>query len=236
MTTVLIVEDDERLRIALRGTFRARHYDVVEAPTGEAGLLALAQQACDVVVLDLKLPGMDGIETLGELRRVWTIPVIVLTVRYELDDKLAAFAAGADDYVVKPFESEELVARVEAQVRRAPATPAPLTTFRAGDVEIDLDTRSVTRAGEAVHLTRLEYGLLELLATNPGRLLTHAEIVDAVWSGRRSDGTTRLRATVLSLRRKLGEDVDEPRLIFTEPGLGYRWIGAQDIAPDGPLR
>ncbi len=142
MTTVLIVEDDERLRVALRGTFRARHYDVVEAPTGEAGLLALAQQSCDVVVLDLRLPGMDGIATLRELRRVSTVPVIVLTVRYELDDKLAAFDAGADDYMVKPFESEELVARVQAHVRRAPPEPASAPARSAPTTSSSTSTRA----------------------------------------------------------------------------------------------
>jgi two-component system, OmpR family, KDP operon response regulator KdpE len=229
VSVVLLVEDDVPLRWILRAGLTASDFELLEARSGEEALSVVANAQPDVIVLDLGLPGIDGLETLRRLRSVSRIPVVVLTVRDGLADKIDALDSGADDYVVKPFEMDELAARVRANLRRVTGPAPPPALIRAGDLEVDLGQRRVTWADEPVQLTRIEMRLLEMLVANRGRLLTHAELLDGVWGSRpRGGGLERLRVTVVHLRRKLRDDAAHPRLIFTEPGLGYRWIAHQE--------
>jgi two-component system KDP operon response regulator KdpE len=223
MTRLLVVEDDAPLRRALGTTLRASGFEVVEADSGEEGLRAHTAQRPDAVVLDLSLPGIDGMQVLREIRTGSEVPVVVLTVRDQRDDKVAALDAGADDYVTKPFDTEELLARIRAALRRhQPATTPPgVLTF--GDLEIDLDRRQVRHAGEPVRLTRTELQILELLASNPGQLVTYELISNRLGSGTGPE-VAALRVHVGNLRRKLHDDAARPMLILTEPGLGYRWL------------
>ena len=226
MTRVLLVEGDAPLRRALGTMLRAHRFEVVEADTGEEGLRATAVHRPDAVILELALPDMDGMQVLAEIRTRSEIPVIVLSIRDQRDDKVAALDAGADDYVTKPFDTEELLARIRAALRRYPRAPAAPGIIRFGDLEIDLDRRQVRDAGTPVRLTRTELTILEVLASNPGRLVTYellANRLDA--TGRETeDAVAALRVHVGNLRRKLGDPAARPRLILTEPGLGYRWL------------
>jgi two-component system KDP operon response regulator KdpE len=228
MTRILVVEDEGPLRLALRTSLRSRGFEVVEASSGEEALVLAAERSPDLVVLDLGLPGIDGMEALARLRSFSEAPVVVLTVRDHQADKVAALDAGADDYVTKPFDTEELLARVRAALRRRPEAPAGPSVFTAGDLEVDLVRRQVRREGEPVHLTRTELALLEALVTHPGRLLTHDWLLRRVWGQGYGTESHYLRVYVAQLRKKLGDDPSKPRLILTEPGIGYRWIGEDD--------
>jgi two-component system KDP operon response regulator KdpE len=181
------------------------------------------------VILDLMLPGIDGLETLRHLRTFTGVPVVVLTVRDSLRDKVTALESGADDYVVKPFQPEELLARARAHLRRATSAENHSPVVRAGDLEIDLARSHVRWRGEFVQLTPTERRLLEALLANRGKLVTREQLLEVVWGSRHASDRGRLRVFVLHLRRKLHDDAARPRLIFTEPGLGYRWIGDDEI-------
>jgi two-component system KDP operon response regulator KdpE len=224
---VLVVDDEPQIRRALRTSLEAHGYAVATVGTGEEGVVGVADHAPDLVLLDLGLPDMDGNEVLRRIRGFSEVPVIVVSVRENQTDKVAALDAGADDYVTKPFSMEELLARLRAALRRAqPDEPAaPILTF--GLLEIDLARRLVTFQGEAVHLTPTEYSLLEVLVTNPGKLLTHQWLLRRVWGQGYGTETTYLRTYVRALRRKLGDDAASPGLIVTEPGVGYRWVAEQ---------
>ena len=228
MSEVLLTEDDTLLRTAVRASLRARDYDVLEAASGEEALTHVANGHPDLVILDLSLPGIDGIETLRHMRSFTNVPVLVLTVRDGLRDKVTALEAGADDYMVKPFEPEELIARVGAHLRRAEVAPPASPVIRSGGLEIDLVRSRVTLDGEPVALTPTELRLLEVLLAHRGRLVTREQLLERVWGTRQRSAHTRVRVFVLHLRRKLGDDAARPRLIFTEPGLGYRWIGEHE--------
>jgi two-component system KDP operon response regulator KdpE len=226
MTTVLVIEDDVPLRRALRISLNARNIEVVDCSTGEEGLVRVADRRPDVVLLDLGLPDLDGIEVLTRLRAFTDVPVVVITAREQQQDKIAALDAGADDYVTKPFDVEELLARVRAVLRRVPqATSAP-AVVTIGALEIDLALRQVRLAGDIVHLTKTELALLEQLVTQPGKLLTHEHLLHKVWGEGYGSESNYLRVYIGQLRRKLGDDATRPRLIVTEPGVGYRWIGS----------
>jgi two-component system KDP operon response regulator KdpE len=231
VSVVVLVEDDHLLRRALRASFRTWDFEVVEAGSGEEGLTMVANHRPDLVVLDLGLPGIDGLTTLRTLRAFSTVPVVVLTVNGELRDKVAAFEAGADDYMTKPFEPEELCARSRAQLRRT-AEPLRPVVFRSGDLEIDLGRRQATWRGEPIALTPTEFRLLEVLLGNRGKLLTREELLKAVWRSDYRSDRGNLRVTVGNLRRKLHDDAAHPRLVFTEPGLGYRWIAEAEEDDD----
>ncbi len=224
MTKILVVDDEPQIRRALRTSLEAHGYDVTAVGTGEEGVLRVADLAPDLVLLDLGLPDMDGTEVVRRVRAFSAVPVIVLSVREGPQDKVGALDAGADDYVTKPFAMEELLARARAALRRpAAAEPAPpLLTFDG--LEVDLARRLVTRDGDVVHLTPTEYSLLEALATNPGKLLTHQWLLRKVWGQGYGSETTYLRTYVRALRKKLGDDASAPALILTEPGVGYRWV------------
>ena len=229
MTRILIVDDEPQIRRALRTSMQAHGYEVETAGTGGEGLERAVDTAPDLVFLDLGLPDLDGTEVIRRLRAFSEVPVIVLSVRDQQADKVAALDVGADDYVTKPFGMEELLARLRATLRRAhPEEPAP-PVQRFGDVEVDLGKRLVTRAGEPIHLTKTEYGLLEALVTNPGKLLTHQWLLRKVWGQGYGEESHYLRVYVRALRKKLGDDAAAPALILTEPGVGYRWIAP--VAP-----
>ena len=224
MTKVLVVDDEPQIRRALRTSLEAHGYEVVVVGTGEEGVLAAADAAPDLLLIDLGLPDLDGTEVIRRVRAFTEVPVIVLSVRDGQQDKVAALDAGADDYVTKPFGMEELLARARAAMRRAgPEDPTP-PLLRYGDLEVDLARRLVIRDGESLHLTPTEYGLLEALVTNPDKLLTHQWLLRRVWGQGYGTETTYLRTYVRALRKKLGDDAAQPALIVTEPGVGYRWV------------
>ncbi len=229
MSSVLVVEDDAPLRRALRTSLRARDLDVHEAGSGEDAIALAADRKLDLVLLDLGLPGIDGFETLARLRCFSDAPVIVLTARDRPADKVAALDAGADDYVTKPFDTDELFARVRAALRRSPRAASQPTVVRVGELSIDLAQRRVWLGDEPVRLTRTELALLEVLVTNPGKLLSHEYLLREVWGPGYGTESNYLRVYVRQLRRKLGDEAANPRLILTEPGIGYRWIGEDDL-------
>jgi two-component system KDP operon response regulator KdpE len=193
------------------------------AGTGEEAIVAVVDEAPDLMVLDLGLPDLDGTAVIQRVRSFSTIPVVVLSVRDRQLDKVGALDAGADDYVTKPFDMGELLARTRAALRRGHAEePAARLSF--GELDVDLGRRLVTLSGERVHLTKTEYALLEAMVTNPGKLLTHQWLLRRVWGPSYQEESHYLRVYVRSLRRKLGDRAADPRLILTEPGVGYRWI------------
>jgi two-component system KDP operon response regulator KdpE len=226
MTTVLVIEDDTSLRRALRTSLKARGFEVLESPTAEEGLVLVADDRPDVVLLDLGLPDLDGIEALRRMRSFSDVPVVVLTARDRQQDKIEALDAGADDYVTKPFDVEEVLARVRATLRRVPQASAAPAVVHVDGLEVDLVRKQVRLDGEVVHLTKTELALLEQLATQPGKLLTHEYLLRQVWGRGYGSESNYLRVYVGQLRRKLGDDAANPRLIVTEPGIGYRWIGS----------
>jgi len=230
---VLAVDDEPQILRALRASLAARGHEVLTAPNGETALDVLATTDVDLVVLDLGLPGIDGLEVIRRLRSWSQVPVIVLSVREAQADKIAALDAGADDFVTKPFAMDELLARTRAVLRRTGPGPAEAPVVRAGDLEVDLSRRSVTRAGEPVHLTPTEYALLELLVTNPGKLLTHHWLLRKVWGDGYQDQSNYLRVYVAGLRKKLEDDPAAPTRILTEPGVGYRWVADGGSEPAG---
>lgn len=219
---VLVVDDDSQILRAIRTSLRARGFDVTTATNGETALDALARSAVDLVVLDLGLPGIDGHEVIKRLRTWSDVPVIVLSVREAQSDKVIALDAGADDYVIKPFAMEELLARMRAVRRRSIGESLP-PVLRFDELEIDLGKQLVRLAGEPVRLTPTEYRLLEAMATNAGKLLTHTWLLQKIWGSHYGSESQYLRVFVRQLRRKLGDDPGKQRFIVTEPGLGYRW-------------
>jgi two-component system, OmpR family, KDP operon response regulator KdpE len=224
LTQVLVVDDEPQIRRALRTGLEARGYDVRDASSGEEALAAIAVREPDVVVLDLGLPDLDGSEVIKRLRGWSRAPVIVLSVRDRQEDKIAALDAGADDYVTKPFDMEELLARMRATLRRAQPSEPRQPVMRFGELVIDLSRKLVERGGARVHLTPTEYSLLEVMATNPGKLLTHRWLLQKVWGSGYGQESHYLHVYVRQLRQKLGDDSGIPRLIITEPGVGYRWM------------
>jgi len=221
---VLVVDDEPQIRRALRTSLEAHGYTVETVGTGDEGVVAAASNPPELILLDLGLPDMDGTEVIRRIRAFSAVPIIVLSVRESQTDKVAALDAGADDYVTKPFGMEELLARSRAALRRRGAEEPPIPTLAFGGLQVDLPRRLVTLDGEAVHLTPTEYGLLEALVTNPGKLLTHQWLLRRVWGQGYGTETTYLRTYVRTLRKKLGDDASAPALIVTEPGVGYRWI------------
>ncbi len=225
---VLLVDDEPQILRVLRTSLQTQGFQVSTAPNGETALDLLTRTSIDLVILDLGLPGMDGQEVMARLRSWSDVPVIVLSVRDDQTEKVAALDAGADDYLTKPFAIEELLARMRAVRRRTSPQPEQ-PVLRFDELEIDLARRLVTLAGQPVHLTPTEYGLLEAMAVNPGRLLTHRWLLERVWGPAYSSESHYVRVFIQQLRRKLGDDASRPKWIVTEPGLGYRWkpLGAQ---------
>jgi two-component system KDP operon response regulator KdpE len=222
---ILVVDDEEEIRRAVGRALSARDYLVETAADGEEALAAARRFDPDLVVLDLNMPVLDGLAVCRQLRTWSQVPILVLSVREDEADKVAALDLGADDYLTKPFGTDELMARVRALLRRAGAPGAPAAVrFRAGDLEIDLGTHRVVRSGEAVRLTKTEWSLLEELARHPGKLLTHSWLLERVWGPGYAGDVDVLRVFVSQLRRKLETDPSRPRIIATDPGIGYRWL------------
>jgi two-component system KDP operon response regulator KdpE len=223
---VLIVDDEAPLRRALSTSLRARGYDVSSVTGGEQAVVSVADKTTDLVLLDLGLGDMEGLDVLKRIRSMSELPVIVLTARDTQADKVALLDAGADDYVTKPFDTEELLARIRAALRRKPeAVVVPTVIIRDG-VIIDLGRRLVTVNGERVPLTPTELALLEVMASHSGRLLTHDFLLRQVWGPGYGRESNYLRTYVGQLRKKLRDDAASPRFIVTEPGIGYRWIAS----------
>jgi len=227
MTRVLVVEDDPQLVRALVINMQARHYGVDAAPDGATALRLAAARQPDVVVLDLGLPDMDGVDVIRALRGWTRVPILVLSARRASEEKVTALDAGADDYITKPFSMNELLARLRAAVRRTDTLPiAPeMTLVTTDDFTIDLAAKKVHRAGGDVRLTPTEWHLLEILVTNPGRLITQKQLLQEVWGASQSNKTNYLRVYMAQLRRKLEADPSHPRYLVTEPGMGYRFEG-----------
>ena len=222
MTRVLVVDDEPQILRALGINLRARGYDVDLAPSGEAALQLAAHDHPDVVVLDLGLPGIDGIEVIGGLRGWSQVPIIVLSVRDREADKVAALDAGADDYVTKPFGMDELLARMRAALRRVTAADEPVAVVTP-DFEIDLAARRVTRAGDEVRLTATEWHIVEVLVRNAGRLVTQKQLLQEVWGPKYETETHYLRVYLGQIRRKLEPVPSEPRYFLTAARMGYRF-------------
>jgi two-component system KDP operon response regulator KdpE len=222
MTTVLVVDDDPALVRALTINLRARGYEVHAAATGAAALRLAAEHPPQAVVLDLGLPDMDGSEVIGGLRGWTAVPILVLSAREQSREKVAALDAGADDYVVKPFGMDELLARLRAAIRRG--TPEPATPVITTDAfTIDLSAGRVTAGGAEVRLTPTEWHLLEVLARNPGKVVEHGRLLTEVWGPAYHDQTNYLRVYMATLRRKLEPDAANPRHLLTAAGRGYRF-------------
>ena len=222
--TLLVVDDEPQIRRAVRNTLAAEFARVIEAANGSAAVDLAAAERPDFVVLDLGLPDSAGIAVCRELRKWLDAPILVLSARHADAEKVALLDAGADDYVTKPFSPDELKARVRAHLRRlrAAGAAAPNGTIVRGDLAIDLDARVVRRSGSPVHLTPTEWDLLRALLAHAGRTLTHRQLFAAVWGNASGDAQQYLRVHVAALRRKLEPDSVHPRLIHTEPGVGYR--------------
>jgi two-component system, OmpR family, KDP operon response regulator KdpE len=223
---VLVVDDEPQLLRALRINLNARGYAVTTAVTGADALSAASRTNPQVVVLDLGLPDIDGLTVLEGLRGWTDVPVIVLSARTDAADKVAALDAGADDYVTKPFGMEEFLARLRAAVRRGSSTSEKLESpvVDAGTFVVDLAAKSATRGGESVHLTPTEWGILEILVRNEGKLVGQREILHAVWGPTYVTQTNYLRVYLASLRRKLEDDPAHPEHLLTEAGMGYRFV------------
>jgi two-component system KDP operon response regulator KdpE len=217
---VLVVDDEPQIVRGLRVILRNAGYRVEEATTKQEALDAVSVRPPDAMVLDLVLPDGDGVEVCNEVRRWSNVPIVVLSAVGDEQQKVRALDAGADDYVTKPFGSEELLARMRAVLRRRSADGE--RSVRVGALEIDRADRSVRRDGEEVHLTPIEFDLLSKLAENPGRLVTHRQLLEQVWGPGYEDETHYLRVHFAHVRRKIEPDPSHPRYVITEPGIGYR--------------
>jgi two-component system KDP operon response regulator KdpE len=221
--TILVVDDDPPILLALRLALQARGYTVRAVPNGPSALAAAEDARPDAVVIDLAMPRMDGVEVIRKLR-VWTrVPIIVLSAHTDEANKVRALDAGADDFVDKPFGNEELLARIRTALRREQARPHEAPVLRAGDLEIDLANRRVSRAGTAIHLTPREYDLLRELAVNADRVLTHRHLLRAVFGPGYEDADANLRVFIGQVRRKIERDPGRPERLLTEAGVGYRF-------------
>jgi two-component system, OmpR family, KDP operon response regulator KdpE len=226
VTKILVVDDEPQIREAIQRSLVARGYAVELAGDGAEALDLAAASPPDLVVLDLNMPVMDGLEFSRRVRAWSTVPIIVLSVREDEPDKIAALDLGADDYLTKPFGTGELLARIRALLRRGEGAQAERGwRFRFEGVSIDMQAHRVTRDEADVHLTRTEWALLEAFATHPGKLLTHRWLLERVWGDTYGEDVEVLRVFVSQLRRKIEPDPRRPRAIVTEPGIGYRWSG-----------
>ena len=222
MTRILVVDDDVQIVRALDINLRAHGYEVVMAATGEAALTSAAAATPDLVIVDLGLPGLDGIDVIRGLRGWTTVPIIVVSAREGDTSKVAALDAGADDYVTKPFSITELLARVRASLRRhQPVADDPIV--ETSDFVVDFVSRRVTRNGAAVHLTPTEWSIVEYLVRHPGRLVTQRQLLQRVWGPQYESETNYLRVHMAAIRRKLEPTPGQPRYFLTDPGVGYRF-------------
>jgi len=225
--TVLVVDDEPQIRRVMRTALSAQGYTVVEAHDGLEAILKVRSERPDLVILDMNMPKMDGIETCREIRANFRIPIIMLTVRSAEKDKVRALDAGADDYVVKPFGIEELLARIRAALRRSPAEAARVIVS-SKDLNFDFEKREITIRDKAVHLTPKEFELLRELVLNHGKPVSHRRLLQAVWGPDYGDQTEYLRVMINQLRKKIEIDSAKPKYIQTEPWVGYRFVLSGD--------
>jgi two-component system KDP operon response regulator KdpE len=223
---ILIVDDEPAIRTLLKSTLARAGYQAIEAATAKEALSSAAIDKPDLVLLDLGLPDRDGLELIGALRGESGVPLIVVSARENSEQKVAALDLGADDYVTKPFDTEELLARVRASLRRGLAAQAEQNVVEFGEVSIDLYRRIVRRGGEELHLTPKEYDVLAELAKHPGRVLTHAHLLRAAWGPAQERQTEYLRVVMRALRQKLEPHPSTPVLLINEPGVGYRLMAS----------
>jgi two-component system KDP operon response regulator KdpE len=227
---ILIVDDAQQVRRVLRTALSAEGYTIFEASTGEEALESIREAAPDAILLDVNMPGMGGLEACREIRRTLDVPIVMLTVRNSERDKVMALDAGADDYVVKPFGIAELLARIRVALRRR--TPqGKLSTFSIRDLSVNFEARQVTVKGRDVHLTPKEFELLRHLVSNAGRPITHRRLLQAVWGPDYGDEPEYLRVMINQLRKKLESDPARPKLILTEPWVGYRFQAPPEAKP-----
>jgi len=220
---ILVVDDEKAIRHFLRVSLSAHGYNVFESATGKEALEKSVSSHPDAIILDLGLPDMEGIEIVRDVRRRSKIPIVILSVKEDASDKISALDAGADDYLTKPFSTGELLARLRAVVRRL-LPPEREEVFRIGKLSVDITKRCVTVNGEEVNLSPTEYDILKLLILNPGRVLTHTQILREVWNKSENyEGILHLlRVTISNLRSKIEPNPDRPTYVLTEPGIGYR--------------
>jgi two-component system, OmpR family, KDP operon response regulator KdpE len=224
---ILVVDDEPQIRRVLRSTLTSRGYTISDAKSGEEALEAIRKERPDLILLDINMPGMGGIETCREIRRTYETPIIMLTVRNAERDKVAALDAGADDYVVKPFGIEELLARVRAALRRY-ATADVVPVFSAEDLSINFETRQVRARGQETHLTPKEHAVLKELVANQGKPVSHRRLLQAAWGPDYGEETDSLRVVINQLRKKIERDPAKPKYLLTEPWFGYRFHADSD--------
>lgn len=221
-TTALVIDDEPQIRRLLTISLEAGGYRVLTANNGQEGLVLAAQHRPEIILLDLGLPDLNGLEVLRRLREWTQAPVVILTVQDAEADKIAALDSGADDYVTKPFNTGELLARLRAARRHADKSRPAEPVFQSGDLVVDLVARRVTRKGQPVKLTATEYSLLRLFIQHAGKVLTHRQILREVWGPTHEEHTHYLRVYLAHLREKLEKNPASPTLLLTEPGVGYR--------------
>lgn len=220
--TILVVDDEPQIRRVMRTTLTGSGYVVAEARSGEEALEWVLHEHADLILLDMNMPGMGGLEACREIRDRSDVPVIMLTVRNTEKDKVRALDAGADDYVVKPFSMEELLARIRAALRRA-SSAEPLPVFESSELQIDFERRKITVNGKAVRLTPKEFDLLHRLVASAGKPISHRRLLQAVWGPDYGKETEYLRVFINQLRKKIEPDPSHPRYIHTDPWVGYRF-------------
>jgi two-component system KDP operon response regulator KdpE len=232
---LLIVDDEATIRWALRKTLQRMNFEILEAETGEEAIAMVRTVRFDVVLLDIGMPGMNGIEACRRIRQLMPLlGIVILTVRSTEEDKIQALDAGADDYITKPFRFGELAARLRAAVRRARASRVDeAAAIKIGGIELDPARRLVKRAGREIHVTPKEFELLHFLMSHAGLVLTHARILAAVWGPGYAGELEYLRTFVRQLRKKLGDDADSPKYLLTDPQVGYRFRAEAELSAEG---
>ncbi|TDK68695.1 two-component system response regulator KdpE [Sapientia aquatica] len=228
---LVLIEDEKQIRRFLSAALTNEGIIVHEAETGKQGLIECATRKPDIVIVDLGLPDISGIEVIQEVRSWSEVPIIVLSARTQEQEKVGALDAGADDYLTKPFGTAELIARIKAHLRRRqPSTGSNDHLFHFGDVNVDFSLRTVSKNGEAVHLSPIEYRLLSVLARNAGKVLTHRQLLNDVWGPNHSESNHYLRIYMANLRQKLEHSPAQPKHFLTETGVGYRLVVGDVLA------
>ena len=221
-TTILVVDDEPQIRRVLQATLSSSGYDVIEAKNGQEAVEMVIRERPALILMDVSMPGMSGLEACSKIRMSFSVPIIMVTVRNSEQDKIHALDSGADDYVVKPFTIGELLARIRAALRRS-SSEEPLPKFESPQLSVDLERRIVDVRGERVHLSPKEFDVLRLLITQQGKPLTHKKLLQTIWGPDHGEETENLRVVINQLRKKIEKDPTRPRYILTESWLGYRF-------------
>lgn len=224
---ILVVDDEPQILRVMRASLPARGYDVNTAPGGEEALDEIRKQMPDLVILDLVMPGVSGLEVCQRVREFSSVPIIVLSAKGSETDKIAALDLGADDYVTKPFSLDELLARIRAVLRRSLTNESSSPILQVGDITIEIDERRLTVAGTEIKLTPKEYDVMKYLVSNAGKVVTHRSLLQAVWGSQSSEQTEYLRVFINQLRKKIEPDPQHPRYILTDPWVGYRFNSSE---------